>query len=158
MKDQTVKGADVVIIKESTYELEARCNYSLENYPFDVQKCHLEFVPDLQNRSAMIIQPSLVENFLEFHSYTIIHMDWQEKYEGYQRIRFNFIINRNTMSHYMQNFIPITILLTICQVTNYFLGPDSFDTVISVNATVLMTLASLIVESFASTPSTNHTK
>ena len=44
------------------------------------------------------------------------------------------------------------------QLSNYFLGPDMFEAVITINATVLMTLASLFVASMGAVPSTGSIK
>ena len=58
----------------------------------------------------------------------------------------------------LQIFMPSIVLNTINQLSNYFLGPDMFEAVITVNATVLMTLASLFVAAIRALPSSNDVK
>ena len=49
-------------------------------------------------------------------------------------------------------------LVLINQLTNYFVGHDMFEGIIGINATVLMTLASLFIDTFNSLPQTNYVK
>ena len=59
------------------------------------------------------------------------------------------------MTYY--SILHFTYLVLINQLTNYFIG-DMFEGIIGINATVLMTLASLFIDVFNSLPPTNYIK
>ena len=76
----------------------------------------------------------------------------------YQKIYLVFTMKRNMQSVIIKTFIPTGLLVLISQLTTYFMGDEMFDGIIAVNATILMTLATLFVDSFNSMPTSSYVK
>ncbi len=58
----------------------------------------------------------------------------------------------------LNTFLPTFILTVINQLTNYFIGYEMFEGIIAINATVLMTLASIFISVFNSMPQSTYIK
>ena len=58
----------------------------------------------------------------------------------------------------LNTYLPTFILTIINQLTNYFVGFEMFEGIITINATVLMTLASLFISVFNSMPQSTYIK
>ena len=154
------------IIKLSTYNLNFVCKFQLQYYPFDTQRCSINMAIYQPNRTMINLIPSqlfksdesliFLDNFISSSSYTSQEVEFQGKY--YQELQVTLVLKRSLETLLMQTFVPTLILNSINQLTNYFIGPDMFEAVISINATVLMTLASLFVTSINSVPSSGSIK
>ena len=53
----------------------------------------------------------------------------------------------------LNTILPAIILTTINQLANYFVGPQMFEAVVGIAATVLMTLAALFISYIQGLPS-----
>ncbi len=73
-------------------------------------------------------------------------------------ITVNLLLKRNITPLLLNTYLPTFILTVINQLTNYFIGFDMFEGIITINATVLMTLASLFISVFNSMPQTTYVK
>jgi hypothetical protein len=54
---------------------------------------------------------------------------------------------------FLNTILPAVVLISINQLANYFVGPEMFEVVVNIAATVLMTLAAVFIAYFANLPS-----
>ena len=76
----------------------------------------------------------------------------------YKKVEIPLTFRRDIKSILLTTYMPTLILTLINQLTNYFIGPDMFETVVTINATTLLTLTSLFISTFESLPQTTNIK
>ena len=156
ISDFVLMGHHVDIVKNSSYSQTFICEYDTVYYPFDIQNCFIELELYVADKSGLRFVLGDVEAQATFTFQDFDVTNWFMKEESkpfdsngghYQVIKVNFTLKRTLAQAFMKVFMPNIILLAISIITNYFLGQDMFDAVININATVLMTVASLFVDS-----------
>ena len=168
---------EVKVTKISWYTIQLECDFQFSSYPFDTQICSFDIYPDSGVKDRILFDIEQVSDrsttkgvfhkatkAIQYLEYSIedLHVykttDEDETKQRFQKISLVFTIHRSMGSIAIKTFIPTGLLIFISQLTTYFLGEDMFDGIIAVNATVLMTLATLFVDSFNSMPTTPYIK
>ena len=186
VKNFEFNGKDVSIVGISSYTIELGCKYNFLVYPFDTQICAFEIYPDsaqkekilfdIMNSDECINKPYnplcifrgkfTVTDEIQFLEYTLGKLFVLDKNETaivgstkqFKKTYLAFTLKRDLGPVLIKTFIPTMILVSISQLSTYFLGDDMFDGIIAVNATILMTLATLFVDSFNSMPTSPNIK
>ena len=183
VKNFEFNGKDVFIGGISSYTIELGCKYTFEVYPFDTQICLFEIYPDSAQKDKIIFSiinmtsecindlynPCIdqgtfnVQDEIQFLEYTlgklvVFHKNETDIMGLYQKTFLVFTLKRNLRPVLIKTFLPTMLLVFISQLSTYFLGDDMFDGIIAVNATILMTLATLFVDSFNSMPTSSYIK
>ena len=147
-------GSSVDIVKNSSYSLTFHCSYDSTYYPFDSHACGIDILLYVADSTGIQFLPGSVEaGSIMFQDFDI--SNWNMKVlgessngssSGSKGVCVTFTLKRKISQSLMTVFMPNIILLVVAVITNYFLGKDLFEAVISINATVLMTVASLFSE------------
>lgn len=153
-----VMGKDVDIVKNSSYSLMFFCEFDPIHYPFDVQVCNINLTLYVADYKKVQLQAGPVEAetsmYEDFNvSNWKIMKDNSPALKGV-KLSISFMLKRNLSQSLMSTFMPNIILMVVSILTNYFLGKDLFEAVISINATVLMTVASLFADNSGLLPAT----
>ena len=157
-KNFVTKGEDAEISKQSYYSLQFICQYLVQYYPFDIQECLINMEIYGKDKAMVNLQPGKanIEN-KRFMDYAIRTITFNTEpvlrdIGNYSRLICKLTITRDTRQAILKVFMPTIIMCYINLMTNYFLGHDMFEGVISVNASILMTMASLFVTSSTMLP------
>ena len=128
------------------YETEFLCSYNMAWYPFDSQKCGMNFVLGVASRSFV----SLKAGNLDFvgpkelsqyfvRKWTIKEHSQGKKAEG---VRVDIVLGRRILSNILTVYIPTILLNLMGHVTVYF-KPFFFEAIITVNLTVMLVLTTM---------------
>ena len=177
VKNFVFDGDAVNIIKRSRYNIKPICDYTFKIFPFDTQICSFEIYPDSGQKDQITFEIYQQDdenaenlniftakeniNFLEYSLGKLFILKTNATDDTsvqYQKIYLVFTMKRNMQSVIIKTFIPTGLLVLISQLTTYFMGDEMFDGIIAVNATILMTLATLFVDSFNSMPTSSYVK
>ena len=154
------KGKNVDIYKRNYYTNDFICHFNWAYYPFDSQKCTLEFslVNALFDQIILnITTGSAVKDYSTLHL-QLLNNSICRSLSGHQMSIVHLRLERNFLPLLMNTYLPTFILTVINQLTNYFIGYEMFEGIIATNSTVLMTLASLFISAFNSMPKTTYIK
>lgn len=77
---------------------------------------------------------------------------------GTPEIRLKIILTRDLSPIILSTYIPTLILTIINQFTNFLNKPSMYEVILSVNATILMTLTSLFISTLNALPMTTYIK
>lgn len=153
-------GADTEIVKQNSYTVKFLCAFDLTWYPFDIQTCDIAFslrTPrpsyiDFRAGGVVIVDPT-------FQNYNISEIRlYGTRMDGTNQVRLRLVLNRDLSPIIFSNFIPTFILTIINQYTNFLNRPDLYEVILSVNATILMTLTSLFISTLNALPMTTNIK
>ena len=158
-QDFSYPGSDVRISKRNVYTIEFNCDYIWRSYPFDSQTCPIMI--DLLTKISSKIDIEIFANISEI-SYANYFVELEKAGlvpgKEYIRVEIPLTFRRDIKSILLTTYMPTLILTLINQLTNYFIGPDMFETVVTINATTLLTLTSLFISTFESLPQTTNIK
>ena len=153
-------GNKQIIMKKSSYTVDFICEIDLVWYPLDSQFCkiNITILSTLNNISinpgAFIFQadPGISSfNMNNFSNVTTTDHD-------HQMVVLSLQLDRQPGPVLMSSVLPTMILTLINQITNYYLGPEMFEAIIAMNATVLMTLSSIFISYFQNLPTSNSVR
>jgi len=138
-----------------------RCEYALNLYPFDTQKCFVDLsVPEFEQKNVHLVPMRVILEESRFLTKYVI-MDWtigyQNKREHSQGINVIVILNRRLLSELLNTYLPTMFLVTIAHLTNYF-KDFFFEAVVTVNLTAMLVLATMFVSVSSSLPRTAYIK
>jgi Neurotransmitter-gated ion-channel ligand binding domain/Lectin C-type domain len=155
-QDFTFLGANQTIKKLCVYTVEFICEYDTTWYPFDTTLCNMN-ISVIASSQKISINPG---NF-SFTTDPGIGYFNMSNFTGSLTAK-NMILGlqfeRQVEPTLMSTILPTLILTLINQFTNYYLGPEMFEAIVTMNATVLMTLSSIFISYFTNLPSTNSTR
>ena len=151
-------GSKVTFKRSFEFTLEFLCKFDWKFYPFDSQSCPLYIHPSQTNKKLLKLNVTAKKIELTYTTFMItltksIVLSIENENEMLIELKFS----RNVIPITLNTFLPTIILTIINQLSNYFLK-DMFETIIMVNATVLMTLAALLVSVFNNLPQTTYIK
>ena len=149
-------GSENPINKRRFYNYAFECDYLLEWYPFDYQHCSIEIKP----KADQI-------NFVDFHnsgfrySGPMLLMQYEVKsvqmLKSKKILKIEIVIGRRLLSIVLTTFAPTVLLNIIGHMSNYF-TKNYFDTIITLNVTVMLVLTTMFVGISAKLPETSYIK
>ena len=153
-------GSDVIISKLNVYTVDFNCNLKWINYPFDIQTCPMQIristsKPELVNFNVTSIMYANNYSNYKIHQGNI---SFVTNVQNETIIEVPLILVRDIKSIILNTYMPTFILTLINQLTNYHIGYEMFEAVITINATTLLTLTSLFISVFDSLPKTTEIK
>ena len=132
-------GADNSLDMSRVYQTSWICNYQVNWYPFDTQKCRMTFAVSMHMNSFIRIvgHGHSYRGPLELTQYFVRGTQmFQELLEDEQQaIVLEATLGRRLLSTLLTIFLPTLLLNMIGHATNYF-KPFFFEAVVSVNLTV----------------------
>ena len=154
-------GKDVVISKDNFYTLDFICSFDLAYYPFDFQTCSIRLSPQTARPDLIDFFVNSVLQVPTYSTYTIVLESSFVGYDSEHRsktVEVTLKLKRNVVPIFLNTYLPTIILTIINQLTNHFIGQEMFEALISINASVLMTIASLFIATFNTLPNTVYIK
>ena len=153
------KGQHVNISKLNTYAISFICDFNWEYYPFDTQIRPMKLA--VSTSTAYLPDFNMAVNFSAgpYLTYEIsIHSSGSVITGHVKVVQISLKFVQNIVPILLNTYLPTLILTIINQLSNYFIVPEMFEAVITINATILMTLASLFISVFDSLPNTVYIK
>ena len=158
-QDFSYPGSDVRIYKRNLYTVEFNCDFKWRNYPFDSQTCPLMI--ELLSKAFNNIDIEILANMsrISYANYVVeLEKASVATINKFKKIEIPLTFRRNIKSILLTTYMPTFILTLINQLTNYFIGQEMFETVVTINATTLLTLTSIFISTFESLPQTTNIK
>ncbi|XP_047474147.1 uncharacterized protein LOC125028711 [Penaeus chinensis] len=161
-EDDEYKGSENILVQEQEVTLTVRCQFDLQMYPFDQQRCAI--VIKIQDLSADFFSfikegPGVMylgnRRLLEYHvvgeTFSILARDGT----NYLRVELKF---RNLYGFYLSNtFLPTFMLVFICCTTLCF-DINDFQDRIMVSLTSLLVMATIFVQTSENITKTSYLK
>ena len=136
------------------------CDYELEWYPFDIQKCLLI----LQVTKSASPQMRLISKELKYlgkkylTQYEVMKTTMETKsIDDAQQLVLEITLGRQLLGTVLNIFIP-TIVLNIISYTTNFYKDDFFETVVAINLTTMLVIVTLFVSVSENLPATSYMK
>ena len=137
------------------------CDFDMAWYPFDTQKCSMDFVieKDLQNFVDLLVQNLNYSGPSELTQYFIkkkVFLDRTDD-EGLKILFVDIYLGRRLLSIILTVFAPTVILNLVGHSSNYF-KEFFFEAVISVNVTAMLVLTTMFINVSNNLPKTAYIK
>ena len=149
-------GEDNPLKYSRFYNIVFKCNFEMHWYPFDSQLC-----------TMVIITKDGMEKFLELNPVSLKYLGPQELQEYLVKnaeiklvkgkVEVQFQLGRQILSIVLTSFIPTIILNLIGHTSNYF-KEFFFESVISLNVTVMLVLTTMFISISNNLPRTAYVK
>ena len=151
------KGLENSITYERFYNLELECDYDLQFYPFDSQRCLIQIEPSDGLLKFILLNP---DDFL--YKGPILLMTYEVKYTKMKKskragLEVEILIRRRLLSIILTVFVP-TLLLNIIGHTSNFFKKFFFEAIISLNVTVMLVLTTMFISISNNLPKTAYVK
>ena len=134
------EGTDNPIVMTRVYDIEFRCSFQMQWYPFDTQTCYLEFRLEEEIDSFIELIAGSQEYLgpKELTQYFVK----QSGIESYRRmgkkgIRMSLTLGRRLLGVFLTVYFPTVLLNLIGHTTNYFKS-SFFEAVGTVNLTCML--------------------
>jgi len=150
-----------MISKDNFYTMDFLCLFDFAYYPFDCQTCSIRITPQTSRPDLIDFNVDTSLLFSTYSTYTITLESTLIGYDSNHRaktVEVSLKFKRNVVPIVLNTYLPTVILTIINQLTNHFIGQEMFEAIISINASVLMTIASLFIATFNTLPNTVYIK
>jgi len=153
------KGNRITFQQVFTKEFE--CEYQLQLYPFDTQRCTINLEVREVERELVVIQPEKITNLgstvLTQYIITNMTLNYTDQVDMTKGIQLVVLLKRRIENALLTTYLPTILILIIVYITNFF-KPFFFEAVISVNLTALLVLTTLFISVSGSLPTTAYVK
>ncbi|XP_023330915.1 glutamate-gated chloride channel alpha [Eurytemora carolleeae] len=155
------QGKENILEFQEVYTKTFKCEYELQMYPFDTQKCQVVMmVRDLEKRVLMITPDSIMmEGDTVLTQYIILSwkLDYVNQTSPTDGITVGILLKRRIINEILTTFLPSFLLIVIVYTTNFF-KPFFFEALVTVNLTALLVLTTLFISVSGSLPPTAYVK
>ena len=154
------EGGDNPIVMTRVYDIEFRCEFKMQWYPFDTQTCYLEF--RLEDEIASFIELKAgSQEYLgpkELTQYFVKNSGIESyKRMGKKGIRVSITLGRRLLGVFLTVYFPTVLLNLIGHSTNYFKS-FFFEAVVTVNLTCMLVLTTMFINVSNNLPKTSYIK
>ena len=152
-------GRDNDMVLQAIYDLEFKCTYNLENYPFDTQECFIELdigldqIDYLELTKGNLTFNGQEDQFVQFH---VSHFQLIQLENG-RILRCTFIFDRIPFFYLFITFFP-TFGIVVMSLITLFINEKHFDSTIMVSLTCMLVLYTLHQSIMAQMPATAYLK
>ena len=142
-------GNENPIMMIQSYTKSFKCKFDLRVFPFDTQVCYINL--DVQEADIKGINLLLGEAKMETdrelteHFITKDPKSPQLKQTTKKEVRLEIIFKRRITHEAMLIFFPSLLLIIISYATSFFKLPNFFNTAITINLTVMLTITTLLI-------------
>ena len=157
------KGIENPLIMLQSFTKDFKCKFSLKVFPFDTQVCFISLEVDRADFWGVELTPgeARIETDKELTEYFItddpksptIHKN--NETDG---IDLKLIFKRRLTNEAVMTFFPSLLLIIISYATSYFRLPNFFNTAITVNLTVMLTITTLLISVVKKLAKTSYIK
>ena len=160
------KGAENPIKMYQSFTKTFECVYHLKAFPFDTQTCSIDLkVGDLDS-IELVPGKIVLEGDRELTQYFIvsdpasptIEYKMKENGDNHKEVMMKIIFKRRMTPEAMSTFFPSMLLVSISYFTAFFKLPSFFNTAITVNLTVMLTITTLLISVRNKLPTTSYIK
>ena len=144
---QYFRGYDNPILLRRFYNSRFLCDYKMQWYPFDVQKCNLDLAmkPSFEPFSQLVVEKLQFVGDQNLATYTIKNFTMDViKLEESSEVRVQVVLGRQILSEVMNTFVPTILLNLISHSTNFY-KEAFFESAIAINLTSMQVLVALFV-------------
>ena len=135
------KGSENPLMMRRVYKMEWICDYEMNWYPFDTQKCRMTFAvtEDMNNFIHLVGNGHAYKGPVELTQYFVRNTQMFPEHleDEQQAIILEATLGRRLLGNLLTIFLPTILLNIIGHSTNYF-KPFFFEAVVSVNLTVML--------------------
>ena len=146
---------------ERIYTKTFRCDYQLQLYPFDTQKCFVDISTKQIDKYSVILNPGILKMLGPKVLTQYVIKEWKlESLDGKNKsesLQITLVLKRRIMNQLLTSYFPTFLILIIVYITNYF-KDFFFEAVVTVNLTSLLVLTTLFLSVSGSLPSTAYVK
>ena len=143
---QFYHGRDNQITLSRFYNIRFLCHYSMNWYPFDLQKCSLilrmkgkgKDFADLNTDQLVYLGGD------EVNQYVVYSYKMQLLPEDPSQVEIVIKLGRNLLTIILTTFVP-TVLLNIISYSTVFFKPFFFEATVTVNLTAMLVLTTLFI-------------
>jgi hypothetical protein len=155
------KGENNRLTYERIYTKTFRCDYQLQLYPFDTQKCFVDISTKKLDKHGVVINPFNIEmsgaTVLTQYIITSWSFDYANSSDHSDGLRMMVVLKRRIVNELLTSYLPTFLILIIVYATNYF-KDFFFEAVVTVNLTSLLVLTTLFISVSGSLPKTAYVK
>lgn len=156
--NESYAGSENPIRMRTTYQSDIVCTFAaISLFPFDKEECSLQFyIPGAANNLTSLIAGNITNHGpTSVSQYDVTAWSLAEgRMAGNQGLRMTVHLERNLISILLVTYLPTVLINLVNQATNYIQREDNFETVITVNITCMMVLASVYLSVSSSLPPT----
>jgi hypothetical protein len=153
------EGSANPIMMHQSYTKTFECQYDLQAFPFDTQTCAIEVaVGDLDSVQLVPVE-AISETGRKVMEYFITDEPTLAlKGNSSKAVQFQIVFKRQLIYEAMNTFFPSMLLVIISYCTAFFKLPNFFNTAITVNLTVMLTITTLLISVRSKLPPTSYLK
>ncbi|XP_023343017.1 glutamate-gated chloride channel alpha [Eurytemora carolleeae] len=146
---------------QEIYTKTFKCEYQLQLYPFDTQKCQVIMRVRYLEMNVLNLAPDqiLMKGNTVLTQYIIT--DWKLEYIDKESPSNGTVIvvilKRRIINEILTTYLPSFLLIIIVYITNFF-KPFFFEAVVTVNLTALLVLTTLFISVSGGLPPTAYVK
>ena len=155
------RGSENPLTVSRFYKTNFICDFNMGWYPFDTQKCSMNFVVDKGSQNLVDV---LVENLKYSGPFELTQYFIKKKVffdsiddEGMEIVNVDIYLGRRLLSIVLTVFAPTVILNLVGHSSNYF-KEFFFEAVISVNVTAMLVLTTMFINVSNNLPKTAYIK
>ena len=157
---QKFTGAKNPLVMTQFYNTRFICEFNMQWYPFDTQRCSLvfrmqgdswKFVDLLKEKLKYSGPKDLMLYFIKDQSFKTVTVS------GVRTIKVEIVLGRRLLSILMTTILPSIILLLTSHSTNFF-KDFFFEAVVTVNLTVMLVLTTMFISVSNNLPTTSYVK
>ena len=128
------------------------CEFNMEMYPFDTQKC---FIEKDESFISLIVGELGLQRSEELMQYIIIKYQMKKIKSSNMIILMTF--GRKILSQILTIYLPSSIIIVVVYSTNY-LKQFFFEAIVSVNLTAMLVLTTIFLGVSGELPTTSYVK
>ena len=155
------KGLENPISVSRFYKTNFICDFNMAWYPFDTQKCSMNFVVDKGSGDfvGLLAHDLKYSGPLDLTQYFIKKKVFQSRinHEGVEILHVDIYLGRRLLSIILTVFAPTIILNIVGHSSNYF-KEFFFEAVISLNVTAMLVLTTMFINVSNNLPKTAYIK
>ena len=157
---QKFSGGNNPLIMTQFYNTPFICDFDMQWYPFDTQRCFLvfrmqgdswKFVNLLREKLNYLGPKDLMLYFIKDVTFESVNE------AGIQTLKVQIVLGRRLLSILLTTIIPSLILLLTSHSTNFF-KDFFFEAVVTVNLTVMLVLTTMFISVSSNLPTTSYVK
>ena len=155
------RGSENPLLVSRFYKTKFICDFDMAWYPFDTQKCSMDFVVDKGARDfvALLAQDLEYSGPLDLTQYFIKKKVFLNRIndKGLEIVHVDIYLGRRLLSIILTVFAPTVILNIVGHSSNYF-KEFFFEAVISLNVTAMLVLTTMFINVSNNLPKTAYIK
>lgn len=158
------KGKENPVVIERPYDTDFICDYYMAWYPFDNQRCSMVIILPGSEGDYIRLNPvnleyigptDLSQYFIKNTS--ISRFSMKHKNSTLEGVKVDIVLGRQLLSTVLTVYVPTVLMNILGHITNFF-KPFFFESIITVNLTVMLVLTTMFISVSNNLPVTAYLK